>query len=182
MKRCSWLGDTADAGFVVQSGAIRVSSEDEGGYRDVVAGPGTLIGELALVVEMQRPSSAAGNCRFLGASHFAQHVSARAGRSSRCRAQAARRSGRPDQPGGQRHDDRKRQAFSPLNVIASAARQSGVGVRSAGFRPIRPAHEASEATPFFKRRCLAMSLTPPPSPSPVHGPTAVPSRAHRARS
>ena len=40
-------GDTADAGFVVQSGAIRVSSQDEGGYHDVVAGPGTLIGELA---------------------------------------------------------------------------------------------------------------------------------------
>jgi len=51
-------GDTADAGYVVQSGAIRVSSEDAGGYRDVVANPGTLIGELALVVEMQRPSTA----------------------------------------------------------------------------------------------------------------------------
>ncbi len=51
-------GDSADAGFVVQTGAIRVSSQDEGGYRDVVAGPGTLIGELALLVEMQRPSSA----------------------------------------------------------------------------------------------------------------------------
>lgn len=50
-------GDTADAGFVVQAGAIRVSS-DEGGYHDVVAGPGTLIGELALVVEMQRPATA----------------------------------------------------------------------------------------------------------------------------
>ena len=51
-------GDTADAGYVVQMGAIRVSSHDEGGYRDVVAGPGTLIGELALLVDMQRPSSA----------------------------------------------------------------------------------------------------------------------------
>jgi CRP-like cAMP-binding protein len=51
-------GDAADSGFVVQSGAIRVSSQDEGGYRDVVAGPGTLIGQLALLVEMQRPSTA----------------------------------------------------------------------------------------------------------------------------
>lgn len=51
-------GDAADAGFVVQFGAIRVSSQDEGGYRDIVAGPGALIGELALLVEMQRPSSA----------------------------------------------------------------------------------------------------------------------------
>ena len=51
-------GDTSDAGYVVQAGAIRVSHEDEGGYRDVVAGPGTLIGELALLIEMQRPSTA----------------------------------------------------------------------------------------------------------------------------
>ena len=27
-------GDTADAGFVVQAGAIRVSSEDAGGYHE----------------------------------------------------------------------------------------------------------------------------------------------------
>ncbi|MDQ8732625.1 cyclic nucleotide-binding domain-containing protein [Bradyrhizobium sp. LHD-71] len=51
-------GDTADAGYVVQAGALRVSHEDEGGYREVVAGPGVLIGELALLVEMQRPSTA----------------------------------------------------------------------------------------------------------------------------
>jgi CRP-like cAMP-binding protein len=48
-------GDAADAGFVVQRGAFRV--EDDGGA-EIVAGPGALIGELALVVEMQRPSSA----------------------------------------------------------------------------------------------------------------------------
>ncbi len=51
-------GDAADCGFVVRDGAIRVSS-DEGGYRDVVAGPGHLIGELALVVDMKRPATAA---------------------------------------------------------------------------------------------------------------------------
>jgi CRP-like cAMP-binding protein len=50
-------GDTADAGFVVQSGSFRVSSE-EGGHAEVVAGPGSLIGELALLVAMQRPSTA----------------------------------------------------------------------------------------------------------------------------
>jgi len=50
-------GDVADCGFVVREGAIRVSS-DEGGYRDVVAGPGNLIGELALVVEIKRPANA----------------------------------------------------------------------------------------------------------------------------
>jgi CRP-like cAMP-binding protein len=48
-------GDEADCGFVVQRGAFRI--EDAGGA-ETVAGPGTLIGELALVVAMKRPSSA----------------------------------------------------------------------------------------------------------------------------
>jgi CRP-like cAMP-binding protein len=51
-------GDAADCGFVVRDGAIRVSSDEGGGYRDVVAGPGHLIGELSLVVDMARPASA----------------------------------------------------------------------------------------------------------------------------
>jgi CRP-like cAMP-binding protein len=49
------LGDDADAGFVVQRGAFRV---DDGAGAEVIAGPGTLIGELALVVPMKRPSGA----------------------------------------------------------------------------------------------------------------------------
>ena len=48
-------GDEADAGFIVQRGAFRVQ---DGGGAEVVAGPGALIGELALVVAMQRPSTA----------------------------------------------------------------------------------------------------------------------------
>jgi CRP-like cAMP-binding protein len=51
------VGDTADAGFVVQSGSFRISAED-GSQQEVVAGPGMLIGELALIVPMQRPSTA----------------------------------------------------------------------------------------------------------------------------
>jgi CRP-like cAMP-binding protein len=48
-------GDTADCGYVVQRGSLRVN---DGGGTEIVAGPGTLIGELALLVEMPRPSSA----------------------------------------------------------------------------------------------------------------------------
>jgi CRP-like cAMP-binding protein len=48
-------GDDADAGFVVQRGAFRIQ---DGGGAEIVAGPGALIGELALVVAMQRPSTA----------------------------------------------------------------------------------------------------------------------------
>jgi len=48
-------GDDADAGFVVQRGAFRI---EDGNGAAIVAGPGALIGELALITAMQRPSSA----------------------------------------------------------------------------------------------------------------------------
>ncbi len=47
-------GDDADAGYIVQRGSFRI----EDGGAEVVAGPGSLIGELALIVPMKRPSSA----------------------------------------------------------------------------------------------------------------------------
>jgi CRP-like cAMP-binding protein len=49
------VGDEADAGFVVQRGAFRI---EDGAGAETAAGPGALIGELALIVAMQRPSSA----------------------------------------------------------------------------------------------------------------------------
>jgi CRP-like cAMP-binding protein len=52
-----YIGDDADAGFIVARGAFRISLEDGSGA-EVVAGPGALIGELALVVAMQRPATA----------------------------------------------------------------------------------------------------------------------------
>jgi CRP-like cAMP-binding protein len=48
-------GDDADAGFIVQRGAFRIQ---DGGGAEIVASAGALIGELALVVAMQRPSTA----------------------------------------------------------------------------------------------------------------------------
>jgi len=47
-------GDEADAGYIVRRGAFRV----EDGGAEIVAGPGALIGELAMIVAMRRPSSA----------------------------------------------------------------------------------------------------------------------------
>jgi CRP-like cAMP-binding protein len=49
-------GEVSDGGYVVQSGAFRISFED--GSAEVIAGPGTLIGELALIVPMPRPATA----------------------------------------------------------------------------------------------------------------------------
>jgi CRP-like cAMP-binding protein len=48
-------GDDADAGFVVQRGSFRIA---DGNGAETIAGPGALIGELALVVAMPRPSTA----------------------------------------------------------------------------------------------------------------------------
>jgi CRP-like cAMP-binding protein len=48
-------GENADSGFVVQRGAFRI---DDGAGAQTVAEPGMLIGELALVVAMRRPSNA----------------------------------------------------------------------------------------------------------------------------
>ena len=47
--------DEADCGFVVQRGAFRV---DDGSGAETIARPGMLIGELALIVAMRRPSTA----------------------------------------------------------------------------------------------------------------------------
>jgi CRP-like cAMP-binding protein len=48
-------GDEADSGFIVQRGAFRV---DDGSGAETIARPGMLIGELALIVAMKRPSTA----------------------------------------------------------------------------------------------------------------------------
>ncbi|MBI5130783.1 MAG: cyclic nucleotide-binding domain-containing protein [Rhodopseudomonas palustris] len=50
-------GDASDAGYVVQTGSFQVTSA-EGGPHELIARPGDLIGELALVLPMPRPSSA----------------------------------------------------------------------------------------------------------------------------
>jgi CRP-like cAMP-binding protein len=50
-------GDDSDCGYIVQRGSFRVTLDDGTNY-ETIAGPGTLIGELALLVAMPRPSSA----------------------------------------------------------------------------------------------------------------------------
>lgn len=48
-------GDDADCGYVVQGGAFRV---DDGSGAETIARTGMLMGELALIVAMKRPSTA----------------------------------------------------------------------------------------------------------------------------
>ena len=100
-------GEDADAGFIVQRGSFRI---EDGGGAEIVAGPGALIGELALVVAMRRPVDRDRAGIFLGDPRRAQPVSARAGKRSRRGAPAARRIRQPHQPDRQRHPDGRRQA------------------------------------------------------------------------
>jgi CRP-like cAMP-binding protein len=52
-------GDVADGGYVVQEGSFHLTSERSGkAVRTTVVGPGTLIGELALITETRRPLTA----------------------------------------------------------------------------------------------------------------------------
>ena len=50
-------GEPSDCGYIVQRGSFRISLDDGSDY-ETVAGVGTLIGELALLVAMPRPSTA----------------------------------------------------------------------------------------------------------------------------
>ena len=65
-------GDEADCGYVVQGGAFRIN---DGLSAETVAEPGTLIGELALVVAMRRPSNAEALEQSWGRLHFVSEIS-----------------------------------------------------------------------------------------------------------
>jgi CRP-like cAMP-binding protein len=51
------VGETADGGYIVQRGSFSLSTE-RGNESEVVAGPGTLLGESALLAETRRPATA----------------------------------------------------------------------------------------------------------------------------
>lgn len=51
-------GDKADGGFVIQEGSFLLRPSKPEGAPDVVLGPGTLVGELALMTATIRPATA----------------------------------------------------------------------------------------------------------------------------
>jgi CRP-like cAMP-binding protein len=51
------VGETADGGYIIQRGSFSLSTE-RGNETEVVAGPGTLLGESALIAETKRPATA----------------------------------------------------------------------------------------------------------------------------
>jgi CRP-like cAMP-binding protein len=50
-------GEAADSGYVIQEGSFRLASAAKA-LGEIVAGPGTLLGELALISEIKRPATA----------------------------------------------------------------------------------------------------------------------------
>lgn len=53
-----YAGDPADGGYVVQDGSILLEPANPGDGGEIVAGPGALLGELALLTDTVRPASA----------------------------------------------------------------------------------------------------------------------------
>ena len=51
------VGDTTDCGYVIQEGSFGLTTNSKS-VGEVVAGPGTLLGELALIAETKRPATA----------------------------------------------------------------------------------------------------------------------------
>ena len=51
-------GEGSDGAFLVISGAVALSRDDDGGPAEEIAGPGALIGELALFAALERPTTA----------------------------------------------------------------------------------------------------------------------------
>lgn len=52
-------GEAADSGYVIQEGSFRLEGASKAG--EIIAGPGTLLGELALISEIKRPATATAN-------------------------------------------------------------------------------------------------------------------------
>lgn len=51
-------GDATDGGYVVVTGSIALDPRDDGSPAAAVAGPGALIGEMALFIASERPATA----------------------------------------------------------------------------------------------------------------------------
>jgi len=51
-------GEEADSGFVIQEGSFRLATSGGNNSKSIVVGPGTLLGELALLTGTKRPATA----------------------------------------------------------------------------------------------------------------------------
>ena len=102
-------GDAADCAYVVQQGSFQITPE-RAGDADLVAEPGSLLGEGALLVQSQRPAHGDRARGFRRAAHLARDVSAHAGQLSGGRAAPARADRVARRPMGARDGERPHHA------------------------------------------------------------------------
>ena len=84
-----YAGDLADAGYLVQEGSFLLEPDRPGKGDEIIAGPGTLLGELALVTDTVHTATATAQESSIGDPHHPHIVSQDAGRLSGSRPQAA---------------------------------------------------------------------------------------------
>ena len=89
-----YAGELADGGYVVQEGSLQLEPGTFSAGKDFTVGPGTLVGELALLTEMVCPGNGDRQRADGGDPYFAQPVSQDAGRLSGRRAETAQHHGR----------------------------------------------------------------------------------------
>jgi CRP-like cAMP-binding protein len=53
-----YAGDAADGGYVIQEGSFNLRTNDPDDAKGIIVGPGTLLGELALVINTDRSATA----------------------------------------------------------------------------------------------------------------------------
>ena len=82
-------GEPADGAYIVQRGSFTLTLE-KSDQPEVIAGPGTLLGESALLTETRRPATARAREDFDHIAHFAHNVPAHARRLSGRRSAASR--------------------------------------------------------------------------------------------
>ena len=145
-----YAGELADGGYVVQEGSLLLEPDAASHGTVFTVGPGTLLGELALLTDIVNPVTATAQEPTGGAAHFAQPVSQDAGRLSGRRQEIARHHGPAGGclDAGHGHDDEGDGSGRKAAVIFSS-------------------HRARRAV----RR-----LTPPWSPSPARGRRGAPRR------
>ena len=146
--------------IVVQRGAFRV---EDGTAPRSIAGPGSLIGELALIVPMKRPSTAIALERS-SVIRVARSLFQRVLESDPA---AARRL---------RDEFAARTSQIASDILMAGAKLSYVESSSCPMRPARSGSLPYETRSRWLRRA---QITPPAPPSPAHGPTAAPSCGRR---
>ena len=124
-------GETADCAYIIEHGSFTLTPQ-RAGDSEAVAGPGTLLGESALLAETQRPATAIAREDSTVHAHLARHVLKNARKLSGSRAAAARTDRFACRPMGPRNRERPRRAGARHRaaVLASTAHPASAELKN----------------------------------------------------